>query len=114
MARGGARTLLEAIERVEARGGRPQVNRQVTIGRVGVMPWNWVGTHDEVRTMCDGREVGQPDPHPGGLSLRRGQGQSLVINTPILNNMSHNSVIGVGRGQALLPHPPTPGKSSPG
>ena len=71
---GRARTLLEAIERVEARGGgRPQMDRPLTLGRAGMAPQNWVGTHDEVRTKCDGREVGQPEPNPGGLSLRRGQ-----------------------------------------
>ena len=48
LASGRARTLLEAVEQVEARGGgRTQVNRQVTIRRAGVMPQNWVGTCDK-------------------------------------------------------------------
>ena len=96
---------MEALERVKARGGgRPQVNRQATIGRAGVTPQNWVGTHDEGRTTCDGREAGQSEPCPEGLSLRRGRGWSLVINTPILN-MSHNSVIGGAGAEPFLPIP---------
>ena len=98
MSRGRARTLMEAIERVEARGGeRPQMN---ILGRAGVIPWNWVGTHGEVRTTCEGREVGQLGPNPGGLSRRR-WGQSFVINTPILSNTSNNPPVERGRGKAL-------------
>ena len=102
LAQGRARTLMGAIERVEARGGgRPQMDRPFTLGRAGVMSGNWVGTHDDVeeRTTCGRREVGQQGAHPGGLSLRRGQG--LAINTPILNGISHYPTAGRGRGQAL-------------
>ena len=107
-ARGRARTLIEALERVETRGarggGRPQMN---VLGRAGVMPQNWVETHGAVRTMCDGREVGLLEPHSGGLSLRRGQGQSFVINTPFLNNTSNNPLAGKDRGWAISPSSPT-------
>ena len=59
--------------------GRQTTSRTVDIGRAGVAPQNWVGTHTqntEVRTMCDrnGREVSQSEPHPEGLSQRRGRG----------------------------------------
>ena len=68
-------------------------------------PQNWVRTCGEVRTKCDGREVGQLEPHPGGLSLKRGQGQSLVINTPILNTTSNNLPQGGAGARPFLLHP---------
>ena len=109
MACGTAKTLLEALERVEAGGGgRPQVNRLINLGIAGVMPQNWVGTQDKMRTTCDGREVGQSEPHPGGLSLRRGRGQSLTIQTPMPNNVSHNPPVGRAGAEPLLLHPPSP------
>ena len=41
---GRGRILLEAIERVEGRGGwRPQMDRPFTLGTAEVMPQNWVG-----------------------------------------------------------------------
>ena len=46
---------------------------------------------------CNGRrEVGQPEPHPGGLSLRCSR--DLAINTPILNCICHHLTAGRGRG----------------
>ena len=80
--------------------------RKRPLERAGVTPQNWVGAHNNVheRTKCGRREVIQPEPHPGGLSLRRGWG--LAINTPILNSISHYPTAGRDRGQALAPPSP--------
>ena len=97
LVKGRATALLEAIERVEARGGRvPQRDRP--LGRVGVAPGIWVGDCNNVgeRTTCGRREVSQLEPHPGDLSFRRCQG--LAFNTPIINHVSQYPTARRGRG----------------
>ena len=114
-----ARTLIEALERVKSRGrGVQQQNRP--LGRVGVIPPNWVGGHNnnDERVMCSRQEMSQGrggiynqmEQQPRGLSLcnRRGRGQGLVINFPILKCISQHPTEGRGRGRALAPPSPTP------
>ena len=48
--RGQARALVEALEAAEVR----RRDHQITIGRAGITPRNWVGAwrHEENMTMC--------------------------------------------------------------
>ena len=122
LVRGQARTLIEALEAVEVR----RRGHQISMGRAGVTPRNWVGAgrHEENTTTCSRQEVSQmprgrigafkqPEPHPGGLLMRRGRGQGLVINITILTCMSQHPTEGRGRGRALAPPSPHPLKITP-
>ena len=123
LVRGLARTLVEALEAVEVRRG----DHQIPIRRAGVTPRNLVGAwrHEENTTMCSSWEVSQmlrgrigafqqPEPHPGGLSMRGGKGQGIVINYPILTHMSQHPTEDRAGAEPLLLHPLTSHRPPPG
>ena len=64
-------------------------------------------SRQEVSQMHRGR-IGafqQTEPHPGGLSMGRGRGQSLFINTPILTCMSQLKEGAGADPCSSIPHP---------
>ena len=86
------------------------MNGSFPFRRAGVTPPNWVQTCDNVeeRTTCGRKEVGQPEPCPGGLSLRRVGVKVLLLIPPYFITCPIIHLQEGAGAEPLLLHPPTP------